>query len=363
MKVLLLGFGKIAYMPYMNFYLDTLSGRDDIVFELIYWDRDGKPDAQIPPQISKAYKFEAHLEEQLPFKKKLKFFLRYRIFALNVLRANRYDKIIVLHTTPGLTLLDYLRRHYRGRYVLDFRDVSYEYIPIYRKLVGKLAEGSAITYVSSDAFRKYLPDLRKIFTIHNFSQEALEHKMLRCEEPRAREVLRVCYWGLVRQAEVNKKVMDALGNDPRFELHYYGRMQQAGRDMEQYAAEKQYSNVFFHGQYMPDERYGFAKETDLIHNIYDLGTTAGNAMGNKYYDGIIFGIPQICTKGSHMGKEIEEHRIGIALDLEDRAIADKTFSYYHSLDWNQFEKACDEALVEVLNEQDHAKKKLLEFIR
>lgn len=361
MKVLLLGFGKIAYMPYMNFYLETFEGREDIDFELIYWDRDGKPDAEVPAQIKKAYKFEAHLEEQLPFKKKLKFFLRYRIFALNVLRANRYDKIIVLHTTPGLTLLDYLRRHYRGRYVLDFRDVSYEYIPIYRKLVGKLAEGSAITYVSSDAFRKYLPDLSKIYTIHNFSKEALEHKMLRCEEPRAREVLRVCYWGLVRQAEVNKKVMDALGNDPRFELHYYGRMQQAGRDMEQYAAEKQYSNVFFHGQYMPDERYGFAKETDLIHNIYDLGTTAGNAMGNKFYDGVIFGIPQICTAGSYMGETVQENGVGLTIDLDSGELADTIWKYYQTVDWDLFEADCEKQISRITDEQSLSSETLIAF--
>ena len=50
MKVLLLGFGKIAYMPYMNFYLDALKERD-IQFELIYWDRDGKSDAEVPQRI------------------------------------------------------------------------------------------------------------------------------------------------------------------------------------------------------------------------------------------------------------------------------------------------------------------------
>lgn len=112
MKVLLLGFGKIAYMPYMNFYLDTLK-EQDIQFELIYWDRDGKPDAEVPQRISKAYKFEEHLEEQLPFKNKLKYFAKYRRFALNVLSNNSYDRIIVLHTTPGLTLLDYLVQKYK----------------------------------------------------------------------------------------------------------------------------------------------------------------------------------------------------------------------------------------------------------
>lgn len=358
MQVLLLGFGKIAYMPYMNFYLDALSDIPNIHFELVYWDRDGKPDADVPAVIDKAYKFEAHLEEQLPFRKKFKYFVRYREFALRILRKRSYDRVIVLHTTPGLTLLDYLRRHYKGRYVLDFRDVSYEYIPIYRKLVGKLAENSGLTLVSSNAFRKFLPKFDNIYTVHNYLEDALNHRMLRNDQARERKVLRISYWGLVRQVDVNKKVMDALGNDSRFELHYYGRMQQDGRDMEQYAKEKQYNNVFFHGQYMPVERYDFARKTDLIHNLYDCGNTMGNAMGNKYYDGIIFGIPQLCTDGSYMAKVVSKRKVGISLDLDDRGMADRIWDYYQTIDWNVFISRCERALDHVLKEQSETKQKL-----
>ena len=53
--------------------------------------------------------------------------------------------------------------------------------------------------------------------------------------------------------------------------------------MEQYARNKKYNNVFFHGAYMPIDRYEFAKNTDMIHNVYDCGHTTGNAMGNKYF--------------------------------------------------------------------------------
>ena len=345
MKVLLLGFGKIAYMPYMNFYLDTLKERD-IQFELIYWDRDGKPDEEVPQRISKAYKFEEHLEEQLPFKKKLKYFAKYRSFALNVLKNNSYDRIIVLHTTPGLTLLDYLVRKYKGRYLLDFRDVSYEYIPVYRKLVGILSKNSAVTFVSSNAFRKFLPT----------------EEMLRKQDARERNAIRISYWGLVRQVDVNKKLMDALGSDPRFELHYYGRMQQDGRDMEQYARSKKYNNVFFHGAYMPTDRYEFAKNTDMIHNVYDCGHTTGNAMGNKYYDGIIFGIPQICTVGSHMGDVVTERQVGMAVSLDGDNMADEIWAYYHDIDWEKFEAKCADALESVLNEQKMTKARLLDFI-
>lgn len=363
MRVLLLGFGKIAYMPYMNFYLDELKKKKDIEVELVFWDRDGKLDAEVPDCISKAYKFEAHLEEQLPFKKKLKYFAQYRSFALKVLRKNKYDRIIVLHTTPGLTLIDQLRRHYKGQYILDFRDVSYEYMPAYRKLVGRLASGSAITFISSNAFRKFLPKLENIYTIHNYLEDSLAHRCLQAGEPRKRNTLRISYWGLVRQVGVNKKVIDAFGNDSRFELHYYGRMQQDGRDMEEYARENQYSNVFFHGQYMPEDRYNFAANTELIHNLYDCGNTTGNAMGNKYYDGIIFEIPQLCTDGSYMGKEVVDHRVGIVVDLDDKKMGDQVFNYYQSLDWPQFEKDCASALSEVLEEQNRAKEQLRSFIR
>ena len=360
-KVLLLGFGKIAYMPYMNFYLDTVKD-ENVQFELIYWDRDGKPDAELPRRISRAYKFEAHLEEQLPFKKKLKYFAKYRKYALNVLKHNSYDKIIVLHTTPGLTLLDYLVRKYKERYLLDFRDVSYEYIPIYRKLVGILSRNSTMTFVSSNAFRKFLPSEENVFTIHNYLEDSLNHKMIRKQSTRERDLLRISYWGLVRQVDVNRKLMDALGNDSRFELHYYGRMQQAGREMEEYAHHKGYANVYFHGAYMPAERYEFAKNTDMIHNVYDCGYTTGNAMGNKYYDGIIFGIPQICAEGSYMGELVDQVGVGLTINLDDPKIADSIWVYYSRLNWNKFEISCATELYSVEKQQAMVKNKLAEFI-
>ncbi|MBQ7604780.1 MAG: hypothetical protein IJU75_07460 [Clostridia bacterium] len=359
MKVLLMGFGKIAYMPYMNFYLDVLSERADTEIELIYWDRDGKPDSDPPPCVTKTYVFRAYLEEQLPFRKKLKYFCKYRRFALKILRKNKYDRIIVLHMTPGLTVLDYLKRHYRGRYILDFRDISYEYVPVYRKIVSGLAKSAAMTFVSSDAFRSYLPALGNIYTVHNYTEDSLSHRMIHSGKDHGREVIRISYWGLVRHAETNLKIIDSLGGDPRFELHYYGRMQQAGRDMERHAREKKYGNVYFHGQYMPGERFAFAENTDIIHNVYRLDHTMKSAMANKYYDGIIFGIPQISTKGSFMGDLITGKGIGIAIDPGSATIADDIWNYYRGIDWNKFENNCAETLSEVLTEQKTAKEKLL----
>ena len=186
---------------------------------------------------------------------------------------------------------------------------------------------------------------------------------IRSFESRERNVIRISYWGLIRHVTANKKLIDALGNDSRFELHYYGRMQQDGRDIQEYAQDKKYTNVFFHGQYMPEDRYDFAKRTDLIHNIYNHDNKVTmNAMGNKYYDGAIFHIPQICTEGSFMGELVEKNKIGLELNLDDSNIADKIWNYYDELDWKTFDQNCDKVMKEIIEEQYLARMKFLETI-
>ena len=41
MRILLVGFAKIKYMPYVNFYLDSID-RERHEVHLIYWNRDLK---------------------------------------------------------------------------------------------------------------------------------------------------------------------------------------------------------------------------------------------------------------------------------------------------------------------------------
>ena len=67
MKVLLLGFGKISYMPYMHFYLEHILDNE---VHLLYWDRDGKEDSLIPKGIDYSYKYKGYIEEHLSVLKK-----------------------------------------------------------------------------------------------------------------------------------------------------------------------------------------------------------------------------------------------------------------------------------------------------
>ena len=69
-----------------------------------------------------------------------------------------------------------------------------------------------------------------------------------------------------------------------------------------------------------------------------------------YYDGIIFKIPQLCMKDSYMGQRAMLNGIGLECDPFKADFTDAIFSYYRSLQLDQFNKNCDMELECVLKE-------------
>lgn len=352
-RVLLLGFGKTDHMPYMNLYIDTFQNSE---IDLVCWERDGQASAAVPKGVSRVHVFSEPMENTLPLHKKLTHFQHYRHFVCQLLRRQRYDLMIVMQAAPGLILLDKLLIGYRGKYLLDFRDLSYEHIPIYRAATRSLAKGARAVFVSSNAFRQYLPQNIPIYTVHNYLEESLEYPPREIDT--SRKPIRICFWGFPRGIETNRRLMDAIGNDDRFELHYFGRKGAEGSAMEQYAAALRYRNIFFHGAYVPSERYAFIAQTDIIHNAFDLNRTMKYAVSNKYYDGLIFAIPQLCTKGSYMGELVTEQGVGLAIDLSRDDIASQIITYYTSISAGPFRQCCKNRMAQVQTEQEAVKQLL-----
>lgn len=348
MKVLILGFTKISYMPYLNFYLNQLR-ESECDIHLLYWKRDNEPDLVSPPKIT-SYEYKQYQEDSVPLKNKIRSFLGYRKLAKKILKKQRFDLIIVLHSTPGVLLNDLLIKSYKTKYILDYRDVTYEHLAFYKKIIHKLVSNSAATFVSSDAFRSYLPENKNVFTSHNILLDSLKNREIRLLRARDIVPIKIRYWGLLRHTEINLEIIKKLGNDERFELHYHGREQKTGVLLKQYCEENGFNNIFFHGEYMPEERYQFIKETDLIHNIFSNDKTMQSAMSNKYYDGVAFYIPQLCNINSYMGFKIEDKLIGKALDPSSKNFADEIHEYYNSIRWEDFLRNCDIALQKILIE-------------
>lgn len=356
MKILIMGFTKIKYMPYMNFYLDNINTTENEV-HLLYWNRDLKPEDVSAFANVTLHEFSCFQADDVSKLSKIGSFLKYRKFALKILSNEEFDFIIVLHSLTGVLIADKLKRKYAGKYIFDYRDSTYEGFAPFKKIVGSLVEHSYATFVSSDAFRRFLPEKQssKIYTSHNLLSDSLLHRDEKEKYGIPSDKIRIAFWGFIRHEEINREIIKKLANDNRFELHYYGREQQTALNLKEYAAQLDAENIFFHGEYKPNDRYIFVRNTDLIHNIYKDNNTM-LAMGNKYYDGIIFYIPQLCMKGSFMGEKCTENGIGLECDPYDSDFADAVFSFYKSLDKNDFCEKCDTELKKILCEYENGYK-------
>lgn len=360
MKILILGFAKIAYMPYLNFYLEALADTKAEV-HVVTWKRDQEKDVPLQGENIFVHEFCCDQRDEVLKVSKLGNFARYRRFVIRLLEQECFEKIIALHTFPAVLLSDKLLTVYSERFVFDYRDYTYERFYPFKKLIAALVKKSFATFVSSDAFRDTLPKLDKIYTSHNILMDSLEYRNARCAQERNRKPIRISFWGFIRHEKINVSLMEHLGGDSRFELHYYGREQKTADNLKELVAKNDYQNVFFHGAYLPKDRYTFAAQTDLLHNMYENDEQTQKAMGNKYYDGIVFKIPQLCTIGSFMGNLITKEGTGLALDPASEHLGDQIEQYYTAMDWAGFENACDAALAKILDEYREGRNKILEF--
>lgn len=350
MRILIIGPGKLKYMPYAHFYLDNIDCQKNDV-HLAYWNRDEKPEDTSSYQDLALHEFPLFMVNDAPLTTKFRCFRKFRVFVKGILKGHHFDFIIVLHTLPGLMIYDILRKNFNGEFILDYRDSTYESRnKLFGKAVKNLCRMSKVTFVSSDAFRRFLPVdcADKIYTSHNLLEDSLQHREY---QKTPSDKIRMAFWGFIRHFEINRILIDRIAADKRFELHYYGREQKDALDLKEYAKKIGASNVFFHGEYNPVERYEFVKNTDLIHNIYSgANENMAMAMGNKYYDSIIFRIPQVCQVDSFMGKTSVEHHVGFMANPENVDFCDEVFNYYSSLNRGIFDKACDTELDRVLSE-------------
>ena len=349
MKILIMGFAKIKYMPYLHFYLNNIDCEKNDV-HLLYWNRDLADEPLEQFDKLTLHEFRLYQEDDVSPVKKIVGFLKYQQFASKILKQS-FDRVIALHTFPGILNLDRLKKHYRGRYIFDYRDKTYEGLGFFKKWIAQLVEYSCASFVSSDGFREVLPDSPKLHTSHNLSVEDLPLRQGLIPGGNPNERIRLGFWGFIRNEETNRILIEKIAADPRFELHYYGREQAIAKNLKAYAATLT-DRVFFHGEYQPKDRRSFVADTDLIHNIYEHGNMTA-AMANKYYDGALFRLPQICMPDSYMGRRAEEAEIGFCCDPAAEDFTQQVYSYFTNLDREAFDRRCEAELAHILEEYNN----------
>ena len=171
---------------------------------------------------------------------------------------------------------------------------------------------SALNVVSSPGFKRCLPKDFPYLLSHNVNPKIFDHPndniLKRCKDDK----IVVLTIGAIRDFESNKEVIDALGNDDRFDVRFVGRGP-SEEDLKKYVKEMKYSNVTFSGFYKKEDESKYIAEADFLNIFYPRKLSHDTALSNRFYNSIFFCKPMITTKDTIQGDYAKKFCLGVAV--------------------------------------------------
>lgn len=351
MKIGIVFCNELNVCPYVDKYISILNEKN-IEYDYILWNR-----SNIKKDYPENYLvYSEHSELHVQKYKKIGAFFRFAKYANKVIIDNNYDKLIILTSLPAVFCYKLLVGKYKGKYIFDFRDLSFEKNLIFRYMLKQIIYNSYFTCISSPGFEEVLPKY-DYTTSHNFQYKHLMSNKV--ESFNKNSIIRLLHIGIARGEEYNKKLADIFGNDSRFIVNIVGN----GNDTESFKKYiLKYKNINVHGTYDNVDKEKYINDADVLLYYYPCGFNNNRALANKYYDGIIFKKPLVGNSNTYSGKRLMSKNLGISLELDDGQFANKLYSYYSTLDFNEFYYCANIELNNILEEDRIYCKKIEEFL-
>ncbi|MBR5594115.1 MAG: hypothetical protein IKW46_08590 [Bacteroidaceae bacterium] len=303
MKAAIIILGNSWVCPYVNTYRRILE-KQGCVYDVILWDRDGS-DAAAPIRYSSG---KANLANPLV---KAYHYLKYADFIKRTILENGYDRLVVSGPHLAILLSGVLRKKYKGRYIIDYRDISVEQHLLLGGVYSKVLESSFCNVISSPGFRKYLPAGYDYLISHNFSidvaMESLKSDSSNFTKSLPLEILTV---GYIRNYNSNVKVIQSLGGNADYSLSFVGRGD-AAASLQEFAAAKGYANVGFKGFYKKEDEAAIVSSCDFINIFFPDDVEHSPIMSNRFYLALIYKKPMIVTEGSVQAALVKEYGLGV----------------------------------------------------
>lgn len=345
--------GDIRFCPYLSRYTDRLESANS-EYEVLFWNRAG-----LNLRLPTNYKYyDISSAESLGEVKKLIDFLGFRKWVKKKLKFSDPSGVIFLSTLSAVLLWD-ITLQYKKKYIFDIRDYSYEHIKIFNKLEYNIIKNSYFTAISSKGFKSFLPKYDYVIA-HNFNRNNITHpfRMKKGNKP-----YKIVWNGTIRFFDYQRQYLDIFKNDMRFVLIYHG----VGTDLEKYkkyCAANKINNIFFTGEYDNKEKENLLSDADILNNCYGgrNGDQLRYAISNRFYDGLIYHIPQIVEDNGFKANETSRLQVGFPVK-PTRELPDRLAAYYEGLDVQSFNEHCDSAIRTILLEDDVYITKIDDFIR
>lgn len=348
--------GNLYVCPYLNIYTQELE-KNVTPYEVLFWNRSGEK--LTLPQNYRAC--EVYSEEEQRVVTKLFDFLKYRRWLKGQLKSKKYDKLIILSTLSGMLIFDLLKK-YKRRYFFDIRDYSYEHIGLFFAIEKWVIKNSFATSISSPGFRNFLPQYEYIIA-HNIQKAELNinHQV---QLPKGdAETINIVWNGTMRYFGHQKKIIDRLANDKRFALYYHGTGPELTQ-YEEYCDLKGVKNVFFTGRYDNTEKAQLLEKADIINNSYwiEKENEIKYAISNRFYDGLVYKIPQLVESKTYKAGICEKYGVGIGINPDEDKFADLLYEWYMGFDRERFTDGCEKLMNIVQNDNRKYEDVIIRFV-
>ena len=344
------------YVPYVYNYFNIAesTGRE---YDVVCWNRNG-----MEVNLPTSYLVYNHpTKDGYPTIKKLSEIYRFSRFVRKSIRGREYDAVFTYTIADSLFFGFWLPRSYKGCYVFDIRDYS----PLIssrfsRWIIKHLLGASAINVISSEGFRRWLPDGYNYTVCHNTDLDKVRlstyNYNLRVsvkEEnyiypKRDDSTIIIITIGMIRDYKANATLVEAFANKEDVEFRFAG----AGGEKLQLLFESEgIKNVSFSGRYRKEEEDDLVRQADMINLFLPHTLNSDTCMGNRMYLAARLRKPIIVTDNSWQAEVVEKYNIGVCVEWDDDLYS-KITNYWNNLDWAVFDAGCNAFLRNVQNDMN-----------
>ena len=351
MKVALVLPGSIWYAPYVRIYTRLLE-KYQIHFDIISWNREGddlKEGFQYQNKCTNGHCSASFIE-----------YYGYIKFVKRTIKREKYDKVIVFGPQMTCLLSTFLLLNYKGKYLIDYRDLSIEQKRGFKQLFALMLNYSFANVISSPGFATKLPN-RYYYMSHNFDVNAIKEVLKGRDNGTFMhdEHIDVLTIGAIRDYSSNIEVVRALGNRNNITLRFVGKGD-AAHQIEEYCKEHNINNIIFKGFYRKEEEAGYVKSATFLNIFYPRVVTHDTALSNRFYISLQMKKPMIVTKDTTQGYYAENFGVGIAVTDCDN-LESKLHDFLKQ-DYKQYEENCNRLLGEFLKDENEFQDMVKKFI-
>lgn len=333
------------YSMYTSFFRDN-----NIEFDLIYLDRFKGTDKV---ESKNTYRLEINGSDR---KTKYIGYLRFPGFAKRIIKENNYDILIIWNELTASLLSSYLKKDYKGKYIVNIRDLFDERNKLLYSMLNKGLEkslrNSLMNTVSSEKYTDYLPADVDYVMFHSLNPDYSDKPVVRiCTD---RHPINIMYIGNIRFVDKLKALIRALDGDERFMLTVAGS---GSEQIQEYCNSIGYNNCEFIGTFDSKKTTEIISKADILYNLY--GTEYAclrTALSQKLYLSISNALPILVYNNTYMYELADKCNLAFGIDdnpiIEHKDI-DRLYEWYISLDREEIMKKCDLMITQFNETNEH----------